>query len=70
MQRFREFLLRGGFFMCDDFHGTDEWEVFTEVMRKVFPNRPIVDIPNADPIFHIGFRFGRPLPGARSAISQ
>ena len=22
----REFLLRGGFFMCDDFHGTIEWQ--------------------------------------------
>ena len=52
VQRFREFLLRGGFFMCDDFHGSDEWEVFTEVMRRVFPDRQIVDIPNADPIFH------------------
>ena len=26
--KFREFLLRGGFFMCDDFHGTDEWNDF------------------------------------------
>ena len=22
----RDFLLRGGFFMCDDFHGTLEWD--------------------------------------------
>ena len=38
--------------MCDDFHGTDEWEVFIDSMQKVFPDRPIVDIPNKDPIFH------------------
>jgi hypothetical protein len=48
----REYLLRGGFFMCDDFHGTEEWEVFTASMKRVFPDRPIVEIENADQIFH------------------
>jgi hypothetical protein len=50
--KFREFLLRGGFFMCDDFHGTDEWNVFIGTMSKVFPDKPIVDLPNDSPIFH------------------
>ncbi len=48
----REYLLRGGFFMCDDFHGTEEWEVFVNSMHRVFPDRSIVEIPNSDPIFH------------------
>jgi hypothetical protein len=48
----REYLLRGGFFMCDDFHGSIEWDVFVTSMRKVFPDRPIVDLPNDCPIFH------------------
>ena len=48
----REFLLRGGFFMCDDFHGTIEWEVFVASMQRIFPDRPIVEIPSSDPIFH------------------
>jgi len=48
----REFLLRGGFFMCDDFHGTVEWSFFERSMRKVFPERPILEIDSADPIFH------------------
>lgn len=48
----REFLTRGGFLMVDDFHGTEEWRIFTESMRKVFPDRPITAIPNNDPIFH------------------
>jgi hypothetical protein len=48
----REYLLRGGFFMCDDFHGTEEWAVFINSMSRVFPDRPIVEIPDADPIFH------------------
>ena len=48
----REFLLRGGFFMCDDFHGNVEWETFRESMVKVFPDRTIVDLDSSDPIFH------------------
>ena len=48
----REYLLRGGFFMCDDFHGAIEWDVFAASMRKVFPDRQIVDISPSDPIFH------------------
>jgi hypothetical protein len=48
----REYLLRGGFFMCDDFHGSDEWRFFLEGMERVFPDRPIVEIDDADAIFH------------------
>jgi len=48
----REYLLRGGFFMADDFHGNFEWSMFEKRIRMVFPDRPIVDIPNDDPIFH------------------
>jgi hypothetical protein len=57
-KQLREYLLRGGFFMCDDFHGTapyhrvPEWQVFVDSMSKVFPDRPIEDIPDNDPIFH------------------
>jgi hypothetical protein len=50
--KFREFLDRGGFFMCDDFHGTKEWEVFIHSFKKIEPDREIIDIPNDDPIFH------------------
>ncbi len=41
--------------MCDDFHGTVEWDVFINTMQKVFPDRPIIDIANDDPIFHSVF---------------
>jgi hypothetical protein len=51
----REYLLRGGFFMADDFHGDYEWEMFLKRIRFVFPDRPIVDIPENDPIFHTVF---------------
>src|SRR5665213_1429735 len=49
----REFLLRGGFLMVDDFHGTIEWNNFVRGMTKIFPDRDIVDLDNKDPIFHV-----------------
>lgn len=53
--RLREYLLRGGFLMVDDFHGTIEYEIFMRSLSRVFPDRPVVDIPNKDPIMHILF---------------
>lgn len=50
--KLREYLLRGGFLMVDDFHGSFEWEVFMRSLNRVFPDRPVVDIPDKDPIFH------------------
>jgi hypothetical protein len=48
----REYLLRGGFFMCDDFHGSIEWEIFMQSMKRVFPDRDVVDLEDSEPIFH------------------
>ncbi len=50
--KLREYLLRGGFLMVDDFHGSVEWQIFQESIQRVFPDRPIVDIPEDDSIFH------------------
>jgi hypothetical protein len=51
-QTLREYLTRGGFWMIDDFWGTFEWNNFQKQMKKIFPDRPIVDIPLTHPIFH------------------
>lgn len=51
-KRLREYLDRGGFLMVDDFHGTREWEIFAHSMERVFPDRPIMELENADAIFH------------------
>jgi hypothetical protein len=51
-QALREFLLRGGFFMADDFHGDAEWREFETRIHKALPEFPIRDIPDNDPIFH------------------
>jgi hypothetical protein len=50
--KLRDYLLRGGFLLCDSFFGTTEWEGFVQTMRRVFPDRPIIDIPPTHSIFH------------------
>jgi len=51
-QALREYLLRGGFFMADDFHGIREWEEFETRIRRAFPEKDIREIPDDDQIFH------------------
>ncbi len=67
VKKMREYLDRGGFFMCDDFHGTAEWAVFVRSMRRVFPDRDIVDIPDRDSIFHVIYDVDQryQIPGAQ-----
>jgi hypothetical protein len=52
-KRLRDYLLHGGFLMVDDFHGTQEWEIFMASMSKAFPDRPVVELENKDAIFHV-----------------
>jgi hypothetical protein len=54
-KKLRDYLLRGGFFMADDCHGSQEQAYFERTMKMVFPDRELVDIPNNDPIFHTFF---------------
>ena len=51
--RMRDYLLRGGFLVVDDFHGSFEWAMFKASMDRVFPDRPIVDIAEGDEAFHV-----------------
>jgi hypothetical protein len=51
-KRLREYLLKGGFLMVDDFHGTEDWENFMNGMRQVLPDRPVEDLASNDEIFH------------------
>ncbi len=52
-RRLREYLLKGGFLMTDDFHGTFEWSVFMESMQRVFPDRAVTELENKEEIFHV-----------------
>lgn len=51
--RLREYLLRGGFLMVDDFWGPEDWELFRQTMDRVLPGRPIVDIGLSDQVMHV-----------------
>jgi hypothetical protein len=66
-KQLREYFQRGGFLMVDDFHGSEEWSIFAEGMNRIFPGRPIVDIPDNDPIFHLLYDLDKrfQVPGAQ-----
>ncbi len=49
--RLREYLLRGGFLIVDDFHGPHEWDNFAYALHQVFPERRIEEIKVDDAIF-------------------
>jgi hypothetical protein len=66
----REFLLRGGFFMADDFWGENEWEIFMETMRKVLPGREPVELGDDDPIFHVVYDLGERYQVASEGSAQ
>src|SRR6266568_2661174 len=53
--KLRDYLLRGGFLYLDDFWGPQEWASFETSMKAVFPDREIIEIDNADQIFHSVF---------------
>ncbi|MBV6521614.1 MAG: hypothetical protein MNPFHGCM_01757 [Gemmatimonadaceae bacterium] len=58
--RLREYLLRGGFLHADDNYGLDE--SFRKEMARVFPDRPLVDVPLSHPIYHIVYDFPKGVP--------
>jgi hypothetical protein len=68
--RLREYLLRGGFLMTDDFHGSYQWQGFVESMRRVFPDRPIVEIEQADEVWHVLYDLDNKIqiPGIRPLL--
>ncbi len=47
----REFLLRGGTLVLDDFHGPVEWANVERELRRVLPDRRIVDLKADHPVF-------------------
>jgi len=51
----RQYLLRGGFLMVDDFWGDYEYENLRHQMKRVFPEREPEELPLEHPIFHCVF---------------
>ena len=68
----REYLLRGGFLMVDDFHGLAEWQHFEFVMAQVFPDRAIEELDNDHEAFHVVYDLAEreQIPGIRALMNN
>ncbi|MEI9974869.1 MAG: DUF4159 domain-containing protein [Ignavibacteriota bacterium] len=69
-QTLREYLLRGGFFMCDDFWNVDEWQTFMASIRKALPDREVVELGKRRQHFSHGLRPRRSLPGGQHGLCE
>jgi hypothetical protein len=58
--RMREYLTRGGFLHADDNYGLDE--SFRREMARVFPDRPLVEVPLSHPVYHAVYDMPKGLP--------
>ncbi len=69
--RLREYLLRGGFLMVDDFHGSYEWRHFESLMQSVFPNRKMVKLAQSAEPFQLVYAIDSliQIPGIRAVMS-
>ncbi|HZS08190.1 MAG TPA: DUF4159 domain-containing protein [Blastocatellia bacterium] len=54
-EHLREYLLRGGMLMLDDFWGEYEWQNVQKQMKKVFPEYSIQELPLSHSLFHCYF---------------
>jgi len=68
----REYLLRGGFLMVDDFHGAYEWANFVAAISQVFPDRRIVELDDDTEAFHVLYNLGQreQIPGIRALMNN
>jgi hypothetical protein len=58
--RLREYLVRGGFLHADDNYGMDE--SFRREIKRVFPDRELVDVPLSHPVYHAVYDMPQGLP--------
>lgn len=56
----RTYLESGGFLHADDNYGMNE--SFRREIARVFPDRPLVDVPLDHPIYHVVYTFPRGIP--------
>jgi hypothetical protein len=59
-KRLRNYLIHGGFLLADDDYGMDNF--FKAAMKKVFPDKDLVELPFYHPIYNSQFSFDNGLP--------
>ena len=60
VDRLRQYLLRGGFLHVSDNYGLDP--NFRREIARVFPDRPLVDVPLTHPIYHLVYDLPKGVP--------
>jgi len=58
--RLRDYMLRGGFLYVDDDYGLDKY--FRKEIKKIFPEKELVELPADHSIFHCYYSFPGGLP--------
>ena len=63
----RQYLLRGGFLVADDFHGPQQWQVFSQTIGRALHEYRIIDIPAGDELLHVLYELEQrtQIPGRR-----
>ena len=60
LKTLREYLENGGFLHADDNYGMDE--SFRREIARVFPDRPLVEVPLDHPVYHLVYDFPGGIP--------
>jgi hypothetical protein len=53
VENLREYTLRGGFILIDDFKGSAGWQAFRQVFRQIFPDNRWIKLDPSHTVFHI-----------------
>ena len=53
IENLREYLLRGGFLLIDDFKGEAGWQIFRQVFEEIFPDSQWIKLDPTHPIYHL-----------------
>jgi len=59
-ENLRNYLISGGFLHIDDNYGMKPYLI--KELKKVFPDKELVELPNTHPIFSIAYKFPNGLP--------
>lgn len=52
VKNLRSYLLNGGFLFADSFFDSSSWSGFVAGMKRIFPDRPIIDLDGSHPVFN------------------
>ncbi|HEY2380625.1 MAG TPA: DUF4159 domain-containing protein [Terriglobia bacterium] len=66
----RRFLVRGGLWFADDFHGDEEFEQFMKQLRRVIPDAKPVELTTAHPLFHCFYDIPKIIQVTNDSIAE